>query len=384
MSSVDKPAVSAFAWRDRGALTLCFLTNGVVVGGWAVSQPILKERLGLDDWGLSNVALAYAVGSMATMPLVAWVSPKLGSGRTALIAAFACALLLALVPVAPGLIGLCLTAFVMGGMVSSQSVAMNAHGSRLETKLGRPIISSLHAAYAAGTLAGSFLGGTVIDLHPSLGAWVPAAVAVVLNLVIITGLSAGERIKSNAAIFAAPERGMLGLAGLILFSVLIEASMLNWSAVYLTGVVGVSASAAAAGFSGFAVGMTTARLAGDAAVRAWGAVRVAFLGGCAATTGLIMVAAAPSYLVAVAGFVLIGIGVGNIPPIAYGAAMRLTKSPASGVAMVSSAAYTAFIAGPPLIGAVASATDLRAGMGILIASGLMVMVGARAMRATAR
>lgn len=384
MSSADQPAVPAFAWRERGALTLSFFTNGMVVGGWAVSQSVLKERLGLGDWGVAELGLAYAIGSIATMPLVAWVSPKLGSGRTTQIAAFACAVLLALVPFAPGLVTLCPIAFVMGGMVSSQSVAMNAHGSRMEVKLGRLIISSLHAAYGAGALAGSLVGGALIALEPSLGAWGPALAALFLNILVMTGLSAGERIKSNAAIFAAPERGMLGLAALVLFSVLIEASMLNWSAVYLTGVVGVSASAASAGFFGFALGMTTSRSVGDRLVRRAGAVRVALFGGVTATIGLILVATASSYAVAVAGFVLIGLGVGNIPPVAYGAAMRLTKSPASGVAMVSSSAYVASIIGPPLIGSVASATDLRVGMGVLVVSGLMVVIGSRAMRAATR
>lgn len=381
MSVCEKTAPSAATWGERGALTLSFLANGAATGAWAVLQPTLKARLELSDWELSNALLAFALGSVLAMPLAAMVSPRVGPGRTAIIAGLAFSLSLAFVPLTQGLIGLSLVALLLGMSSSTQSVAMNAYGSRLENRWGSPIMSSLHGAYSAGALAGASLGGLLIEGSPALGAWIPAALVVGVNLLSAAGLGIGERSAAGGSVFAPPERGMIGLCILILFGVLIESSMLNWSAVYLTGVVGVSAGVAAMGFMGYSLGMAALRLTGDIFVQSQGPVRVVLFGGVLATAGLVLVAFSPVFELTLVGFVLTGMGLGNIAPTAFGAASRLTASPASGVAMVSTAAYAAYIIGPPVIGGVATMTDLRMGMAVLVASGVMVVLSAGAMKA---
>lgn len=308
------------------------------------------------------------------------VSPRLGPGWTSALVGSLMGVFLLFVPFCNGLVSLAVTAFLMGSMCSTQSVSMNAYGSRLEERWGSPIMSSLHGAYSVGALLGAAIAGALIGIDPNLAAWIPGGITVLLCLATIAPLGPGERHGPATAIFARPGKGMIGLLVLILFCVLIEASMLNWSAVYLTGTIGVTAGAAASGFVGFQLGMSVARLTGDFLVHRFGAARLVFLGGISATIGLLLVALAPAFAVAIVGFVLIGVGLGNAPPIAFGAASRLTASPASGVAMVSSGAYASFILGPPLIGFVATVTDLRMGMAVLLLSGVLFTIASTALR----
>lgn len=380
MPALDPSNATPATWGARGALTASFLANGIGVGAWAVLQPVLKDRLGLSDWELSNALLAYALGSALAMPGAALVSPRLGPGWTSALVGSLMGIFLILVPFAGGLVTLSVLAFLMGAMCSTQSVSMNAYGSKLETNWGAPIMSSLHGAYSVGALIGAAMAGALIGLNPNFAAWIPGVLVVAICLATIAPLGRGELHGAATAIFARPEKGMIGLCLLILFSVLIEVSMANWSAVYLTGVLGATASAAAAGFAGFQLGMSGLRLTGDYFVRTLGSARVVFAGGLCATAGLLLVTLAPALPVAVIGFVLIGMGIANAAPLVFSAASRLTASPASGVAMVSSCAYASFILGPPLIGFVATKMDLRMGMGVLLLSGVLLTTTSMVLR----
>jgi hypothetical protein len=80
-------------------------------------------------------------------------------------------------------------------------------------------------------------------------------------------------------------------------------------------------------------------------------------------------------LAAVAGFATLGLGCSNIVPVLFSAAGRSpgVASPRA-LALVTVLGYSAFLAGPPLIGLAAQATSLRAALGLLvIASGLIAL-----------
>jgi MFS family permease len=70
-------------------------------------------------------------------------------------------------------------------------------------------------------------------------------------------------------------------------------------------------------------------------------------------------------VVAIAGFTLTGIGLAATFPLALSAAAVQAGSPSTNIAAVSTAGYSGFMVGPPLIGIVAEATSLRVGIGIV-------------------
>ena len=68
-------------------------------------------------------------------------------------------------------------------------------------------------------------------------------------------------------------------------AVFAEGASLDWSAVYLRDVLDSSAGVAAAATTGFALTMAVARLAGDAVIDRFGAVRTVRWSGVIATAG---------------------------------------------------------------------------------------------------
>ena len=73
-----------------------------------------------------------------------------------------------------------------------------------------------------------------------------------------------------------------------------------------------------------------------------------------------MVAAAPHPYVALAGFSLMGVGCSAVYPLAVSAAAQRTdRPPAVNVAALGQMTFVVFFLGPPLLGFVAQATDIR-------------------------
>ncbi len=119
--------------------------------------------------------------------------------------------------------------------------------------------------------------------------------------------------------------GFHGFLSLICF--LAEGAILDWGAVFLTSVRNVAPSYAGWGYTIFSIAMTVCRLTGDRVVQALGSFRIILFGGLCAAAGLAVAVLAPSWLVALIGFGMVGFGASNIVPVLFSAAGRQTAMP---------------------------------------------------------
>jgi MFS family permease len=148
----------------------------------------------------------------------------------------------------------------------------------------------------------------------------------------------------------------------------------------------VGGSLAAIGFGVFVASMTVARLVGTVLLDRYGRVTVLRGTAVSAVAGVLLFVFAPSVPLALAGAVLWGMGASLGFPVGMSAAADEPDRAASRVSVVSSIGYTAFLAGPPLIGFLAEhAGILRA---LLVVLGMMALsmlaVGAARPPASAR
>jgi MFS family permease len=73
------------------------------------------------------------------------------------------------------------------------------------------------------------------------------------------------------------------------------------------------------------------------------------------------------------GFAVIGLGLASVFPLAISAAAQRRDRPAAAaVAAISTAGYSGFLAGPAIIGLLASLFGLRAGLGVLVLLGAVI------------
>jgi hypothetical protein len=101
---------------------------------------------------------------------------------------------------------------------------------------------------------------------------------------------------------------------------------------------------------------------------------VVFGGAALATLGLALAAGWASPVPIAVGFALVGAGIANVVPALFSESAALASSPARGIAAVATAGYSGFLAGPPLVGAIASFTDLRVAMAALSGFALVAAI----------
>jgi predicted MFS family arabinose efflux permease len=310
-----------------------------------------------------------------------------GSGPVTRLATLGFAAVLVLPPLAPSALGLTLALVAFGALNGALDVAMNAQAATVERGYGRPIMSSFHALFSAGGLAGAAVGGLVA------GAGV-APTAHLVGAAVLVGAAApyvSRPMLPGAADAHAPGPGGHALTrltprllarGLLAFDVRFAAgAMAAWTAVYLRAVAGAGAALAAGGYAAFSVTMAAGRTVGDALTARFGGRRLVQAGGAIAAAGIALALGAPAPAFGIAGFGLVGAGLATVFPSVLAAASRVPGvASGAGIALVSTLGYTGFLAGPPLIGFVADAATLRGGLAVVGVAGVLIVALAGALR----
>jgi MFS family permease len=366
----------------RWAIAAIFAVDGAVVGTWAARVPALQDRAGVSTPTLGLALAGLAAGALVAMPISGWRTARDGSRRTTLACATALVIALPIPALATSTAGLILGAIALGAANGGIDVAMNAHGVEVERRIGRPILSGLHAGYSLGGLLGAGIGALLaaadVDVRVNF-----AAMALLLAAVALAAaprlLPAGADAAPPGGRLALPPRGLWPL-GLIAFCcMLAEGAAADWSAVYLDGSLEASAGVAALGFTAFSVAMTVSRFFGDRLTLRAGAVRVVRSGALLATAGLGVALLIAEPVAGIAGWACLGAGVAVVVPSVFRAAGHAHGvAPGTALAAVTTVGYSGFLVGPPIIGALAGATSLPAALTlVLVATAIVAALAPR-------
>jgi MFS family permease len=355
--------------RARTAVSILFLVHGLTVASWVARIPAIRNKLELSPAELGTVLLALAVGSLLSMPVTGWAVHHHGSRLVTSATTVAFCLALPLISLAPDkwLLGAALAVF--GAAAGAMDVSMNAQAVELETEYGRPIMSSFHALFSIGGMAGAALGGAVAAagieprMHFAASALAFGTLAAFAFPALHRAPIAGE--NAHFSFRLTPQLAALGLLG---FCVLVgEGAMADWTAVYLQDVAGTGQGLAAIGYAVFSGTMAAGRLCGDWLTARVGRARLVRCGTLLASMGLAVALLLGGTAPALVGFGCVGAGFSVIVPLVFTASGRVPGVAASaGIAAVTSASYFGFLAGPPLIGFTAEYTNLRIGLGLVV------------------
>lgn len=362
----------------RVAVATIFFVNGAATANWLVRIPAVQAKLGLSAGALGVALFGVAVGALVSMPLTGRLVARYGSRPVTRVAAFIFAAVFLLPPLAPNPSVLFVALVGLGAGHGALDVAMNAQAAIVERRYGRPIMSSFHALFSLGGLAGAAVGGVIANNHIGpLAHLVGTAlvVAMVASRITVRMLPASADAAPDHMSAARP-RGALVTLGIVAFCVLLgEGAMADWSAVYLRDITGAGPGLAAAGYAAFSLAMASGRLAGDALTLRAGSARLVRVGGALAALGLTCALAFSSPWAAILGFGTVGAGLSVAFPIVLTTASVLPgTTPGTAIATVSTFGYAGFLAGPPLIGFVAEAMTLRGGLAVVVVMCLLVAV----------
>lgn len=262
------------------------------------------------------------------------------------------------------------------------NISVNTQGVAIEAMYDKPIMASFHGGWSLAGLTGAAIGllMTGLRLNP-LHHFLIIASIIVLGLITnykylqpdIRKLKDPEEIEKKKK--RKPEN-FLFLLGLVAFcGMAAEGAMADWSGLYLKDVVGVPGYFAPLGLTAYMTTMATGRFMIDKATQKWGRKRVVQAGGLLISTGLFISVAYPHIIVTLIAFMIIGLGTAGIVPSVYSIAGQKTKiSTSVALTIVSSVSFLGFLMGPPLIGYVSQATNLRVSYGIIGLCGISIII----------
>ncbi|UGT66500.1 MFS transporter [Nocardia gipuzkoensis] len=163
-----------------------------------------------------------------------------------------------------------------------------------------------------------------------------------------------------------------GVAMALVFAV--DLAVGNWSALYLTDDLLATSATAALALAAYQGTSLLARLAGDSLVRRFGPRRVVRVAASTGALGLAIVVAAPSPVIAIAGFLVAGVGLPVIAPLCFSAAGQLATGRRLDalIARLNLFNYAGTLLGGGVIGAVAASFGHR--MGFVLASVFAVLL----------
>jgi fucose permease len=287
----------------------------------------------------------------------------------------------------PGAAGLLLT----GVGMSNWDVAMNVEGADVERRRGRALMPRLHAAFSLGSVAGGGAGALAaawsvpLEVQVLLAAVLaPVALAVATRRFLVAtapGPDAPRGASGGLRAWREPRTLLVGV--LTLCFAFTEGSANDWVAVALVDGHHTGDVLGAVGFGVFVTAMTIGRLAGVSVLERFGRVAVLRVTAVLALGGLLLVTLSSSVGWVLAGTLLWGIGASLGFPVGMSAAADDPARAAARVGVVSSIAYTSFLAGPPLIGLLAQHAGILHALFVVVGAlvvGLLVCPATRPLR----
>ena len=368
---------------ERRAVGAVFLLFGADTGTFASRLPWIADRLHLSSGILGvSVGLMMAVGAVSTIPFAARLVHRCGPRASTRVLITATGAMLALPAFAPNAFVLSAVMLVTGAVYGTCDNAVNAQGVEAERRIGRSIMSGLHGMWSLGVLAGALIGSLAAREHVDPRVQFAAMGAVIaVGGIAATSWFVSTPATTSADAVDAPRfvwpRGIILLIGLVGFAaIFVETAGNDWSAVYMHWVLHASQAKAALATGVFAGSMAAGRLVGDAVIRRTGPKLCVRICGLLGTAGCLLVAASASTGAALAGFLLIGIGVSVVIPLVFAAAGNSGASPALGVAGVATISYGAGLAAPSAMGGIADVSSLRVAFAVAALLASAVVVGA--------
>lgn len=360
------PALPAGLTRERVgaariAVFVVFALNGATFATWASRIPTLRDALDLTPGRLGLLLLFISVGSVTSLPLAGRIAERIGADATVRAAgllacagmswaAIAASSLHSVVLTGVGLVGL-------GAGMGTWDVAMNLEGGAVERWWGRTVMPHFHAAFSGGTVLAALVGALLSRLGVGLLPHLLGA-AVLIAATTWWGASrflpaeeepAAETVAARDAFnpWTDPRTLLIGVFTLV--AGFTEGTANDWMSVAMVDGHHVPEWAGVLGFATFLVFMTAGRLSGTVLLDRFGRVRVLRVTLLVALAGSLLVVFGATPL-AYLGAALWGFGVALGFPVGMSAASDEPVHAAARLSVVSTIAYTAFLAGPPLLG----------------------------------
>jgi len=360
---------------------------GLFWGAFAVLLADLSGALDLTPGPLGVALFVGAAASILAMALLGRTSDWLGRRVFLVLSGCVMALGIAALAFVGGYAALLAALVVLYAASGLYDVGINAAAVDLEKATDRRFMAVLHAAFSAGGVAGALSAGALLSAGVGFRyvylALLPPLAAVVLG-VAATRLPPPGRPREDGTREAGLYRNLplLLIAVIATLALLSEGEMEHWSGVYLRRTLGLSALLGGSGVAVFYGAMAVGRLGAAFVIGRLGNRRTLQGAGLLAAGGMALALATREPLLVVVGFLVVGLALSAVVPIAFSVAGDLAPGRAgSAISVVTTLGYGGFLLGPVIVGGLAEVLGLRTALGIIAMAGFLIFVLASRLKA---
>ena len=361
--------------RQRFFLSLFFFLSGVCFASWASRIPTIKTTFNYNEAELGTILLFMPISSLIGLPFSGWLVSRYDS-RIPLTGGF---LLLSFAILG---IGLASTTPLLIASISLLSfsfrilnISLNTQAIHLQKQFDKKINGSFHGLWSTGGIAGVAFCTLLVGLDVPMDVHL-SVVALVTFVVTLYGqrflLQNDRAATGNRLMLSKPDPYIVYLGLMVFFAAICEGGMFDWSGVFFKEVVQVEIFTW--GYLFFMICMALSRFASDRVVEKIGMPRTYVISAAFVVVGIALPVTLPYFWPSLIGFCFVGLGTASIVPMTFTLAGNSKKySPGMAISIIATYSIVGMLIGPPLVGYVAHALDLRLAFVIFAIAGLMLI-----------
>jgi MFS family permease len=353
----NHPSPSGTKHRHYVLASLLFLALGAHVGVWAVQLSDLAREFNFSPGELGGLLAVPASAGLITLFVGGYLADRLGRRPVLLIglAGTACSFVLlsqtttvAALVLAVLLYGLFFAWFSFGALAAAVATGISLAAG-----------VDFRAIYVS--LAVLLLSAALVSAFSALPAPIKAARVTL------------ERRKGQGQVWRMPGVGIAILMVCICFFG--DGALESFLSVYLRDALDTGPLMAGIGIGSFHLASLLGRLLSAKTQDRIGERRVLVFSALLAAAGIAIAVATRSAAVAMPGILLVGFAIAPVVPMTLSLAARAAPGRSGqAVGLATAIVYGWFIVSPVLVGALASMTSIRFGLGALIATALMMAI----------
>lgn len=354
---------------------------GLFWGVFAVLLADLSGGLGLSPGPLGVALFAGAAASIVAMAALGWTADRLGRRVFILISSGVFGLGIAGLALAGNYAALLPVLMVLYAASGLYDVGINAAAVDLERAAGRRLMAFFHAAFSAGGVAGALSAGALLQAGASYRYVYLAVLAPLGAILLAVTVSrfpaseppAGETSDTIGGRDLRRSVPLLLVAAIATLGLLSEGEMEHWSGVYLRSSLELPALLGASGVAVFFGAMAVGRFGAAFVIARFGDRRTLLGAGLATAGGMTLSLATREPFVVVAGFLVVGLALSAVVPIAFSVAGDLAPGRAgAAISFITTLSYGGFLLGPVIVGGLAELVGLRLALGTIAVAGALI------------
>ncbi len=361
--------------KQRLFLSVFFFLSGFNFSSWASRIPTIKAALDLNEAELGSVLLTMPISSLIGLPLSGWLVTKFDTRVPLTLAFLVNAISLSLIGLANSTFNLVIALFLFSLSTRLFNISMNTQAITLQKQFDRKINGSFHGLWSTGGIAGIGLTTLLVTSGISI---VPHLLTVSVATIFITLFSYRFLLRNDRSTsrdkltLGKPDLYILYLGLLVFFAAICEGGMFDWSGIYFQKVV--KEEVFTVGYLIFMTFMALSRFVSDRIIEKIGLAPTYIMSSLCICFGINLSILFPSFWPALIGFSFVGFGTAAVIPMTYTLAGASEKySPGVAISLIASFGIVGMLLGPPLIGYLAHAFNLKMSFIAFALAGIMLI-----------